>query len=84
MVVPHGHPRIVARNNADLPHGCHRSSVQVDADFPCGRAQIFHAKLHGSSVRNWVENGRNQKANFVCNNTEESRNMSQGSLELSL
>ena len=38
----------------------------------------------GFSVRIRVENGGNQKANFVCNNTEGLRNTSQGSFELSL
>ena len=69
MVVPRRHLRIVVWNDADLPRR---------------RTQIFHAGGRGSSVQNQVENGRNQKANFVCNNTEGSRNTSQGSLELSL
>ena len=40
------------RNDADLPQGGRRSSAQADMNFP--------------QIR--VENGRNQKANFVCNN----------------
>ena len=35
MIVPRGHPRIVVRNDADLPHGCRGSSARVDADFSC-------------------------------------------------
>ena len=52
MVVPHGHPRIVVRNDADYLQGGRGSSVQVDTNFP----QIQ------------VESGGNQKANFVRNN----------------
>ena len=47
------------------------------ADFPCGRARIFHADRHKSSVRIRFENGGNQKANFVRNNAKESRNTPQ-------
>ena len=54
------------------------------ADFPCGRARIFRADGHESSVRIRFENGGNQKANFVRNNTKRSRNMLQGSFEISL
>ena len=50
MVVPRGDPRIVVQNDADLLHGCRRSSPRADADsaqsdtdFLCGRAQIFRA-----------------------------------------
>ena len=60
MVVPRGHPRIVVRNDADFPHGCRGTSAQADTNFPCGGV--------GSSVRIRVENGGNQKANFVHNN----------------
>ena len=54
------------------------------AELPCGRARIFRTDRHGSSVRIWVENGENQKANFVRNNTKGARNTPQGSFELSL
>ena len=37
----------------------------------------------GSSVRIWVENGGDQKANFLRSNAEGSRKTSQGSFELS-
>ena len=63
------HRYVVVRNDADLPHG---------------RTQILHAGGRGSSVRFWVENGGNQKVNFVCNNAEGSISMLQGSFELSL
>ena len=79
MVVPPGHPRIDVRNDADLPHGCR--------GFRHGRTRIFRAggrDLPRRPVRIQVENSRNQKANFVHNNAEGSRNTSQGSLELSL
>ena len=46
--------------------------------------RLFHAHGHGSSVQSRVENGRNQKANFMLNNAEGSRNTLQGSFELSL
>ena len=55
MAVPRGHPQIVVRNDADFPHGC------------CGM-RIFLADGCGSSVQIRVENGRNQKANFVRKN----------------
>ena len=91
MVVPRRHPQIVVRDDTDLPHGCRESSAradadsaQVDADFLCGWAWIFRTDGHGSPVRIQVENGRNLKANFVRNNAEGSRNMSQGLLKLSL
>ena len=57
----------------DLLHGCHGSSTQADANFLCGG--------RGSSVWIRVENGGNQKANFVRNNAEGSRNTSQGLFE---
>ena len=50
VVVPHRHPWIVLWNGTDLPHWCRESStrvdtdsVQADADFQWGRAQIFNA-----------------------------------------
>ena len=46
--------------------------------------RIFRAGRRRFSVQIWVENGGNQKANFVCDNAEGSRNMSQGSFEVSL
>ena len=73
-----------ARNDADFPHGCRRTSVRADMDLLCGRARIFCADGHESSVRIRFENGRNQKANFVCNNAKGSRNTPQGSFEISL
>ena len=41
MVVLRRDLQIVVQNDADLPHGCHRSSAdadsaQVETDFPCG------------------------------------------------
>ena len=67
MVVPRGHPQIVVRNDTDFPHGA--------AKLPHGRTrilrrrmQIFRASGCGSSAQIRVENGRNQKANFVRNN----------------
>ena len=50
----------------------------------CGRARIFRADGHESSVRIRFENGGNQKANFVRNNAKGSRNAPQGSFEISL
>ena len=76
MVVPREHPWIVVQNDAD--------SARADADFLCGQARIFRTDGHGSSVRIQVENGGNQKANFVRNNAKGSRNVPQGSFELSL
>ena len=52
MVVPRRHPRIVVLNEADLPQGSQGSSARAYTNF--------------SRIR--VENGGNQKANFVCNN----------------
>ena len=52
MVVPNRHQRIVVRNDADLPQSGRESSAWADTNF-----------LH---IR--VENGGNQKANFVHNN----------------
>ena len=52
MVVPRGHTQIVVRNNTDLLQGGCRSSARADKKFP--------------QIR--VENGGNQKANFVHNN----------------
>ena len=52
MVVSRRHPRIVVRNDADLPQGGRGSSARVYTNFP--------------QIR--VENGGNQKANFVRNN----------------
>ena len=51
-VVPRGHPWIVVRNNVDLPQGNCGSATRADTNVP------------------WiqVENGGNQKANFVRNN----------------
>ena len=43
--------------------------------------RIFRADRHGSSVWIRVENGRNQKANFVRNNAEGWRNTPQRSFE---
>ena len=52
MVALCGHPRIVVQNDADLSQGGCGSSAREDTNFP----QI------------WVENGGNQKVNFVGNN----------------
>ena len=76
MVVPRGTTRIFRTGAAELPRG--------RADFPCGRARIFRADGHESSVRVRFENGGNQKANFVRNNAKGSRNTPQGSFEISL
>ena len=73
-----------ARNDADFPHGCRGTSTRADADLPYGRARIFRADGHESSLRIRFENGRNQKANFVRNNAKRSRNTPQGSFEISL
>ena len=51
-VVPRRNLRIVVRNGADLLQGGHGSFVQADMNF----------------ARIWVENGGNQKANFVHSN----------------
>ena len=59
-------------------------SCAVGRRLPHGRPQIFRADGHGSSVQIRVENGGNQKANFVRNNAEGSRMTSQGSFKLSL
>ena len=76
MVVPRGTTRIFRTGAAELPRG--------RRDFPCGRARIFRADGHESSVRIRFENGGNQKANFVRNNAKRSRNTPQGSFEISL
>ena len=68
----------------DFLHGHRGTSTRVDADLPCGRARIFRADGHESSMRIRVENGGNQKANFVRNNVKGSRNTPQGSFEISL
>ena len=69
VVVPRGNPRMVVWNDMDLPQGGCESSARANTNFP--------------QIR--VENGRNQKAIFVCNkNAEESRKTSQVSFELSL
>ena len=73
-----------ARNDADFPHGCRGTSARADTDLPCGRARIFRADGHESSVRIRFENGGNQKANVVRNNAKGSRNTPQGSFETSL
>ena len=77
--------------DADLPHRCHGSSAWADADsvqvyakFSCRQVRIFRVDRHGSSVQVRVENGGDQKANFVRTNTERSENTSQGSFKLSL
>ena len=54
MVVLRRHLRIVVRYDADLPQGDHRYSARADMNVP--------------QIR--VENGRNQKANFMRNNAE--------------
>ena len=54
MVVLRRHLRIVVRYDADLPQGDHRYSAQADLSVP--------------QIR--VENGGNQKANFMRNNAE--------------
>ena len=68
MVVLRRHLQIVVRYDVGLPQGSRGSSTQTDTNLP--------------QIR--VENGGNQKANFVCNNDEGSRKTSQGSFELSL
>ena len=67
VVVPHRHPQIVVRYDADLPQASCGSSARADTNLP--------------QIR--VENGRNQKANFVRNKAEESRKALQGLFELS-
>ena len=84
MVVPRGTTRIFRTGSAELPRERRGFSVRAGADLPCGRAWIFRADGHESSVRIRFENGRNQKANFVSNNAKESRNTLQGSFEISL
>ena len=77
-------PRNFRTGAAEFPHGRRGASARADADLPCGRARIFRADGHESSVRIWFENGGNQKANFVRNNAKRSRNTLQGSFEISL
>ena len=84
MVVPRGMTRIFRTGAAELPRGRRGFSVQAGADLPCGRARIFRTDGHESSVRIRFENGGNQKANFVRNNAEGSRNTPQGLFEISL
>ena len=67
-----------------VPRGTTRIFRTGAADFPCGRAWIFRADGHESSVWIQFENGGNQKANFVRNNAKRSRNTPQGSFEISL
>ena len=66
----------------ELLCGHRGTSVQADVDLPCGWARIFCADGHGSFVRIRVENGGNQKANYVRNNAKGSRNSPQGSFIL--
>ena len=68
VVVPHRHPQIVVRYDADLPQAGCGSSPRADTNLPRVR----------------VENGGNQKANFVCNKAEESRKTWEGSFKWSL
>ena len=84
MVVPRGTTRIFRTGAAESPRGRRGFSVRAGADLPCGRARIFCADGHESSV--WIQfgNGGNQKANFVRNNAKRSRNTPQGSFEISL
>ena len=84
MVVPRGTMRIFRTGAAELPRGRHGFFVRAGADLLYGRARIFRADGHESSVRIRFENGENQKANFVRNNAEVSRNTPQGSFEISL
>ena len=84
MVVPRGTTRIFRTGAAEFPRGCCGTSVRADADLPCGRARIFRADGHESSVQIQFENGGNQKANFVRNNAKRSRNTPQGSFDISL
>ena len=57
MVVPHGHLRIVVRNDADFPHGCRGTSAWADADSAWADADFAQADTDfcvggcGSSVR---------------------------------
>ena len=57
MVVSYRHPQIVVRYYTDLLQGGCGSSARADMNL----------------LRIQVENGGNQKANFVRNNAEESR-----------
>ena len=84
MVVPRGTTRIFSTGAAELPRRRRGTSARADVDLPCGRAWIFRADGHESSVRIQFENGGNQKANFVRNNAKGSRNTPQGSFEISL
>ena len=84
MVVPWRMTRIFRTGAVELPHGRCRFSVRAGADLPCGRARIFRADGHESSVRIRFENGGNQKANFMRNNAKRWRNTPQGSFEISL
>ena len=54
MIVPRRHPRIVVWSNENYPQGGHGSSARAD--------------IHLLQI--WVENGGNQKANFVHNDSE--------------
>ena len=90
VVVPRGRRGTSARAPRNFRTGGHRFrtggsgfSMRVGVDLLCGWARIFCAEGHESSVRIQVENGRNQKANFVRND-KGSRNMLQGSFEISL
>ena len=76
VVVPRGMTRIFRTGAAELPRGRRGFFVRV--------AQIFRADGRESSMRIRVENGGNQKANFVRNNAKRSRNAPQGSFEISL
>ena len=67
MVVPHGHPRIVVRIDADFPHECHGNSARADVDSAQADTD-FRAGGRRSSAQIQVEDGGNQKANFVRNN----------------
>ena len=76
LVVPRGMTRIFRTGAAELPRGKRGFFVWV--------AQIFRTDGRESSMRIRVENGGNQKANFVRNNAKGSRNAPQGSFKISL
>ena len=84
MVVPRGTTQIFRTGAAEFPRGRRGTSARAPRNFragaelPRGRARIFRADGHESSVR--FENGRNQKAN----NAKRSRYTPQVSFEISL
>ena len=71
MVVSRGHPWIVVWNDADLPHGCCRSSAQTDTDLLCGfglKLAETRRRTSCATTLNEVETRRKDHSNYQCRN----------------